>query len=130
MYGEYTKARNLLNKRFSSDTDYDKTGPILNVSLGNLNAIRNLSISGIDKCPPFPEWYEINQQWFVNEHQEILEDLQQYNNRNKVRQGELFVPKDITKNPTVPTYVFPGGKNRRTKRTIKKMKKQRSRRTK
>ena len=130
MYGEYTKVRRLLNSRFSGDADYDKTNPILKSSLGNLNAIRNLSKNGIDKCPPFPEWYEINQQWFVNEFQEMLEALQQYNNRNRARQGDLFVPKDISKTPPVPTFVFPGGKNRRTKRTIKKMKKQRSRRTK
>ena len=121
IYNEYKAQKKKLISLIYENKSLKLVETILKATIKRLDGVRLISIrgdAGASGCAPFEDWYIKNKPWFMKEFEEIKELLSKYN-EDKRAVDKAVLPLDNGK-----AFTFSGGKIRRTKKNIKKNKKQ------
>ena len=121
IYNEYKAQKKKLISLIYENKSLKLVETILKATIKRLDGVRLISIrgdAGASGCAPFEDWYIKNKLWFMKEFEEIKGLLSKYN-EDKRDVDKAVLPLDNGK-----AFTFSGGKIRRTKKNIKKNKKQ------
>jgi len=121
IYNEYKAQKKKLISLIYENKSLKLVETILKATIKRLDGVRLISIrgdAGASGCAPFADWYIKNKLWFMKEFEEIKGLLSKYN-EDKRDVDKAVLPLDNGK-----AFTFSGGKIRRTKKNIKKNKKQ------
>jgi hypothetical protein len=120
IYNEYKAQKKKLISLIYENKSLKLVETILKATIKRLDGVRLISIrgdAGASGCAPFEYWYIKNKSWFMKEFEEIKGLLSKYN-EDKRDEDKAVLPLDNGK-----AFTFSGGKFRRTKKNIKKIKK-------
>jgi hypothetical protein len=120
IYNEYKAQKKKLISLIYENKSLKLVETILKATIKRLDGVRLISIrgdAGASGCAPFEDWYIKNKSWFMKEFEEIKGLLSKYN-EDKRAVDKAVLPLDNGK-----AFTFSGGKFRRTKKNIKKIKK-------
>jgi len=120
IYNEYKAQKKKLISLIYENKSLKLVETILKATIKRLDGVRLISIrgdAGASGCAPFEDWYIKNKSWFMKEFEEIKGLLSKYN-EDKRDEDKAVLPLDNGK-----AFTFSGGKFRRTKKNIKKIKK-------
>ena len=128
LYNDYVAHKRKLISLITKNSSLNLVDKMLISVITRLDGLRSKALKG-DRgtrgCDAFPEWYNQNRAWFMNEFQLIIDLVTQYNLGKPIIERAIM-PLDNSKGtPFGTAFVFSGGKLRRTKRNTKKTKKTR-----